>query len=81
MESAGVSGTVIISDQRSYIKIKTLGCKNPTEIHGALSDVCGVFTVDRSTASRWANRFRVGCVSIDSDPRQEVREHQQMKEL
>ena len=25
--------------------------------------------MDRSTVSRWANRFRGGCVSIDNDPR------------
>ena len=64
MEPAGVSGTVTISDQRSYI---TLQSKNPTKIHSALSEVCGEFTVDRSTVSSWANRG--GCVSIDSDPR------------
>ena len=52
MESTGVSGTLTISDQRSCIKIKTLCGKNPTEIHGALSEVCGEFTVDRSTVSR-----------------------------
>ena len=51
MEPAGVSGTVTISDQRSYIKIKTLRGKNPTEIHSALSEVCGEFTVDHSTVS------------------------------
>ena len=39
-------GTVTISDQRSYIKIKTLHCKNPREIYNALSEVCGEFTVD-----------------------------------
>ena len=39
MEPAGVSSTVTISDQRFYIKIKTLHGKNPTEIHGALSEV------------------------------------------
>ena len=60
-----MSGTVTISDQRSYIKIKTLRVKNPTEIHGALSEVCSEFTVDRSTVSRWANHFRGACVSID----------------
>ena len=68
MESAGVSGTATISDQRSYVKIETLCGKNPTEIHGALSEVCGEFTVDRSTVSHWANHFRGGCVSIDNDP-------------
>ena len=69
MEPAGVSDTVTISDQKSYIKIKTLCSKNPTEIHGALSEICGQFTVDRSTVPRWANHFRGGCVSIDNDPR------------
>ena len=69
MEPAGVSGTVSISDQSSYIKIETLLGKNSTEIHGALSDVCGEFTVDCSTVSCQANSFRGGCVSIDNDPR------------
>ena len=65
MEPAYVSGTLTISDQRSYINIETLRGKNPTEIHGALSKVCGEFTVDHSMA----NRFRGGCVSIDNDRR------------
>ena len=43
--------------------------KNPTEIHGALSEVCGEFTVDHSMVSRLANCFCVGCVRIDNDPR------------
>ena len=59
MKLAGVSGTVSIWDQRSYIKIDTLSDKNPKEIHGALSEVCGEFTVDRSMVSRWANVFVV----------------------
>ena len=42
MQPAGVSGTVTISDQ-------SLRGKNPTEILGALSEVCGEFTVDHST--------------------------------
>ena len=65
MEPAGVSGTVTISDQRSYIKIATLRGKILTEIHGAMNEVCGEFTVDRSKVSHWANRFRGGCVSKD----------------
>ena len=64
-----MSGTVTISDQRSYIKIETLRNKNPTEIHGALSEVCGEFTVDHRIVSRWANHFCGGRVSIDNDPR------------
>ena len=64
-----MSRTVAISDQRSYIKTETLRGKNPTEIHGPLSEVSCEFTVIRSMVSRWANRFRGGCVSIDDDPR------------
>ena len=64
-----MSGTVTISDQRSYIKIKTLRGKNPTEIRGVLSEVCGELTVDRRTVYHWANHFHGGCVSIDNDPR------------
>ena len=51
-------GTVTLSDQRSYIMIETLRGKNSTEIHSALSEICDEFTVDRSTDSRWPNRFR-----------------------
>ena len=69
MESATVSGTVTVEDQRSYIKIETLRGKTPTEIHKTLSEVCGALTVDRSTVSRWANRFREGRVSISDDGR------------
>ena len=34
-----------------------------------MSKVCCGFTVDHSTVSYWAIRFRGGCVSIDNDPR------------
>ena len=64
-----MSGTVSITDQRTYIKIETLRGKNATVIHGILSEICAKFTVDRSTVSRWANSFRGGCVSNDNDPR------------
>ena len=37
-------------------------------MHGALNEVCGELTVDRSTVSRWANCFHGGCVSIDNNP-------------
>ena len=77
-----MSGSVTISDQRSYIKIETLRGKNPTEIHGALSEDFHEFTVDRCTVSCWANRFRGGCVSkVKMTQDQEGREHQQMKEV
>ena len=79
MEPTRESGTVVISDRRSYIKIETLRGKNPIEIHGALSEDCGVFTVNCSMVSRWTNHFRGGCVNIDNDPRPGSREHQKMK--
>ena len=34
-----------------------------------MTEVCGEFTVDCSTVSRRANRFRGGFVSIDNHPR------------
>ena len=40
-----------------------------SEIQDALSEVSSELTVDRSTVSRWANRFHGGCVSIDNDSR------------
>ncbi|PSN34684.1 hypothetical protein C0J52_24337 [Blattella germanica] len=43
--------------------------KNPTEIHRALSEICGELTVDRSTVSCWVHLFRVSRMSIDDDPR------------
>ena len=67
--SAGASGTVTVEDQKSYIKIETLRDQNPTQIHSALLEVCGEQTVDRSTVSRWATRFREGRVTIKDDPR------------
>ena len=39
------------------------------EIQFTLSKVGGEFTVDSTTVSRWANRFRAGYVSIDNDSR------------
>ena len=69
MASAGASGTVMVEDQRSYIKIETLRDKTPTEIHNALREVCGEQTVDRSAVSRWATRFREGRLTINDDPR------------
>jgi len=51
MASAGALGTVMVEDQRSYIKIETLRGKNPTEIHTALHEVCSEQTVDHRTVS------------------------------
>ena len=67
--TAGASGTVTVEDQRLYIKTETLHGKKPTEIHSALREVCGEKTVDSSTVSRWATRFREGHVTINDYPR------------
>ena len=77
MEPSGVSGTVTIWDQRSYIKIATLRGNNVTEIYDALNEICGELTVDCSTVCCWANSFHGGCVTQD----QEGQEHQQMKQV
>jgi len=69
MAAVRVSGTVTNDDQRAHIKIDTLRRKTPTEIHSSLMEVCGVEAVDRSTISRWAQRFREGRLSIENDPK------------
>jgi len=69
MAAVHVSGTVTNDNQCTYIKIETLRGKTPTEIHSSLMEVCGVETVDRSTISRWAQRFHEGRLSIDNDPK------------
>ena len=51
MEPVRVSGTVTIEEQRAYIKIETLRRKNLTEIHSALSDVCGEFNEWKAPSS------------------------------
>ena len=55
-------------EQRSYIKIETLHGKNSTEIHGALSEVCDMLTLNHSKVSLWANHFRGGYMIIDNEP-------------
>jgi hypothetical protein len=69
MASAGTLVTVMVDDQRLYIKIETLCGKNRTEIHIALREVCGEQTVDRNAGSCWATHFCEGCVTINHDPR------------
>ena len=61
--------TLFLIRRHTYIKIETLRGKNLTEVYGVLNEVCGDFTVDRSTVSRWANSLHGGCVSIANDPR------------
>jgi len=67
MADVRISGTVTNDDQRAYIKIETLRGKTPMEIHSSLMEVCGVETVDRSTMSLWAQRFREGRLSTEND--------------
>jgi len=69
MAAVRVSSTVTNDDQRADIKIETLGGKTPMEIHTSLMEVCGVEAVDRSTISRWAQRFREERLSIENDPK------------
>ena len=81
MEPVGVSGAVTISDQRSYIKIEILLGKNPTEVHGASTEVYREFTVDRSKVFRWDSSFRVVLWAQTMIQEEEGREHQQTKEV
>ena len=54
----------------SVLYISLTRAKNGAcSLHGALSEVCGEFTLDCSTVSCWTNHSRGGCVSIDNDPR------------
>ena len=48
-EPAGVSGTVTVSDQRSYVLDRNFTRQKIPEIHGTLSEVCGEFTMARRT--------------------------------
>ena len=63
------SGHVTVLEQRAYIKIETLRGKSVAEINHALIEVCGEHTVDRSTISRWSQRFREGRKSSANDTR------------
>jgi hypothetical protein len=78
MASAGVSDTVAVDDQRSYIKTVTLRDKTPTGIHIALREVCGEQTVQFSILLLVFVKD-VSLLAITQ--RQEGRKHQQMKEV
>jgi len=54
-----------IQDRTSRLKLYV--AKTPTEIYSALREDCGEQTMDRSTVSRWATRFREGRVTIKYD--------------
>jgi hypothetical protein len=58
------SGKITVMDQRLYIKIETLCGITPTQIYESLREVCGDSTVDRSTISRWSQRFREGRFAV-----------------
>jgi transposase len=49
----------------AYIKIETL-CRKTLS---SLMEVCGVEAVDRSTISRWTQRFHEGRLNIENDPK------------
>lgn len=68
------SGRISAIEQRAYIRIETVRGKKVPEIHAALKEACGRFTVNRSTVQRWHTKFREGRTSIEDDPR-----HQQSK--
>ncbi|EFN80295.1 Putative uncharacterized protein FLJ37770, partial [Harpegnathos saltator] len=49
--------------------IETVRGKKVPEIHAALKEACGRFTVNRSRVPRWHMKFREGQTSIEDDPR------------
>nr|XP_033789010.1 zinc finger protein 706 isoform X2 [Geotrypetes seraphini] len=55
MEAAGISGSVSVDDQRSFIKIETLRGKNLTEIHSALREVCDMARGQQKIQSQQKN--------------------------
>jgi hypothetical protein len=69
MASAGALCTVMVDNQRLYIKIETVHGQNLAEIHIALCEVCGKQAVDHSTISHWFSHFHEGHVTINNDPR------------
>ena len=66
MEPAGVSGTVTIFQIRGHtIRSKLYAEKNPTEIHGELSEVSGEFTVDLCMVSHWQSSSNISIPYFD----------------
>lgn len=63
------SGRISAIEQRAYIRIETVRGKKVPDIHAALKEACGKFTVNRSTVQRWHTKFREGRISIEDDPR------------
>lgn len=69
MDDEFASEQVTVLDQRSFIKIETIRGRTPTQIYDLLREVCGDSTIDRSTISRWSQRFCQGRVNIGDDQR------------
>ncbi|CAK9799257.1 Protein GVQW3 [Anthophora plagiata] len=63
------SGRISAIELRAYIHIETVSGKKVPEIHAALKEACGRFTVNRSTVQRWHTKFREGRTSIEDEPR------------
>lgn len=71
MQPTRFLGTVTIEDQRSNLNVAK------SHRNSQWSGVCGELTVDRSTVSHWATRFRV---TLD-DARPESRTHLHMNKV
>jgi len=47
------SSNISVFEQCAYIRIETIRGKTVSEIHNALNEVCGIYTVDLNTVQRW----------------------------
>ena len=65
----GKTPTEIHSSLMEVCGVETVVCGVETVVCGVETVVCGVETVDRSTISRWAQRFREGRLSKENDPK------------
>ena len=84
MYSAGTLGTVTVENQRSYMKIRTLCGRNPTEIHSTCVKIYrehSMQTVHHSAVLYWATHFRDGHVSINDEPRPKTSTNEQCVRL
>lgn len=63
------SARVTNLDQRSYVKIETVRGRTPSEIFNLLREVRGDDTMDRSTISRRATKFKSGVEDVTDAPR------------
>jgi len=63
------SANISVFEQCAYIKIETIRGKTVSEIHAALNEVCGIYTVDLNTVQRWHQLFHDSRISADNNPR------------